>query len=150
MTQPLVIEVVLNDILKKMGFSECTIEKQEHHGRLVWNIVLPGEDKAFSTQDEMRSLVYIVHRILEKQGSDEKYTIDVNGRQEMYVKEIEAKAQMLAERVRSFHSRAEMVPMNSYERMVVHALFSDDPEITTISEGEGASRHVVLQYAGSE
>jgi predicted RNA-binding protein Jag len=90
-----------------------------------------------------------VQKILEKNGVYEKCVLDVNGAQQSHIKEVEEKARILAERVRTFHSRAEMVPMNAYERMIVHSLFSDDPDISTTSEGEGATRHVVLQYKGA-
>ena len=36
--------------------------------------------------------------------------------------------------------------MSSYERMIVHSTFSDDPEVTTESEGEGKFRRVILKH----
>jgi spoIIIJ-associated protein len=141
------IDQIITSILTKMGFADFSVEKKEHHGRTVWNV--SNADTLLSRHDTMRALGYIVQKILEKHGVKERLTIDVNNSQEAQVRDIENKAKILAERVRTFHSRAEMVPMNSYERMIVHSLFSDDSEITTISEGEGKERHVVLQYSGS-
>jgi spoIIIJ-associated protein len=141
------IDRIITDILAKMGFVDFSVEKKERNGRVVWNV--NTADTLLSRRDTMRALGYVVQKILEKHGIKERITIDVNNSQEAQVKDIENKAKILAERVRTFHSRAEMVPMNSYERMIVHSLFSDDSEITTISEGEGKERHVVLQYSGS-
>jgi predicted RNA-binding protein Jag len=42
-----------------------------------------------------------------------------------------------------------MPPMSSYERLVVHELFAEDPEIETRSEGEGKTRHIILAYKGA-
>ncbi len=35
--------------------------------------------------------------------------------------------------------------MSAYERLVVHELFSEDPDIKTESQGEGKFRHIVLK-----
>jgi predicted RNA-binding protein Jag len=53
---------------------------------------------------------------------------------------------MLAERARYFKSSIEMDPMSSYERMIVHAEFTETPDIATESAGFGKDRHVVLKY----
>ena len=59
---------------------------------------------------------------------------------------VRANARMLAQRARLFKRDVEMSPMNPYERLVVHELFAEDPEIQTLSEGEGKFRHIVLKY----
>lgn len=141
------IEKIITTLLTSMGFSECSVVKKERHGRVVWDISVTKHADLLGRQDVVRSLSYLVQKIVEKQGVHVYCTIDINGAQEAKVREIESKATLLAERVRTFRSRAEMIPMNSYERMVVHTLFSNDPEITTTSEGEGEQRHVVLEYA---
>jgi spoIIIJ-associated protein len=55
-------------------------------------------------------------------------------------------ARPLAQRARLFKHDVEMAPMSAYERLVVHELFSEDPEIKTESAGEGKFRHIVLKY----
>ncbi len=45
------------------------------------------------------------------------------------MEEVRNNARMLAQRARLFKHDVEMDPMSSYERLVVHELFSDDPEI---------------------
>jgi spoIIIJ-associated protein len=72
--------------------------------------------------------------------------VDVNGYQLSRIRDLEQKARLLADRVRTFRSSAEMTPMTAYERMIVHSLFSNDPEITTESDGTGKMRHVILRY----
>jgi len=39
-----------------------------------------------------------------------------------------------------------MTPMSAYERMIIHALFTNDPNIMTESEGMGKNRHIILKY----
>jgi spoIIIJ-associated protein len=57
---------------------------------------------------------------------------------------------MLAQRARLFKHDVEMSPMNPYERLVVHELFAEDPEIVTESAGEGKFRHIVLKYRSAQ
>jgi spoIIIJ-associated protein len=98
--------------------------------------------------DHLRAVNYILRRLAERDPvlSEEKFLVDVNNYQYARIHDLEQKARLLAERVRTFRSSAEMSPMNAYERMVIHAMFSNDPEVTTESDGEGKVRHVVLRY----
>lgn len=74
------------------------------------------------------------------------FLIDIDGYHEAKLEELRNNARTLAARARLFKHEVEMPPMSSYERLVVHELFADDPEIETISMGEGKFRHVVLKY----
>jgi spoIIIJ-associated protein len=144
------IETILTTLLDRMGFCDADIEHREYRGRYVWNVSLKAEGaRLLAHSDTIRALAHVVQKIQEKHGIDGKCVLDVNGAQQAHIQEVEEKARLLADRVRTFHSRAEMVPMNAYERMIIHSLFSDDPDISTTSEGEGVGRHVVLQYAGA-
>ncbi len=100
--------------------------------------------------DTLQSLSVVFKRMLEQRfkeaEKDISCLVDVNGYRRARLEEIQQGAKMLAERVRSLHSRAELSPMNAYERMIVHATFTEDPDVTTISEGEGKERHVVLVH----
>jgi len=58
-------------------------------------------------------------------------------------------ARMLAQRARLFKHDVELAPQSAYERLVVHELFAEDPEIKTESAGEGKFRHIVLKYKDS-
>lgn len=98
--------------------------------------------------EHIRALNTLIKRMLEKQiGADmPHFLIDVDGYHKKRIDELGQNARLLAERVRAFRSYAEMSPMNAYERMIVHATFANDPDIETVSEGEGKYRHVVIRY----
>ncbi len=98
--------------------------------------------------EHVRALNTLIKKMLEKQlGADmPHFLIDVNGYHKKRIDELGQNAKLLAERVRAFRSSVEMSPMNAYERMIVHATFANDPEIETVSEGEGKFRHVVIRY----
>ena len=98
----------------------------------------------------LRSLQILARRMVEKQYGEEasNFLIDLNGYHEQQMEQVRTNARMLAQRARLFKHEVEMQPMSSYERLVVHELFAEDPEIETRSEGEGKFRHIVLAFRG--
>lgn len=119
----------------------------DHH---IFNIKTPDSKRLIGPQgDHLRAFNYVLRRLSERtQESDveHRFMVDVNGYQLSRIRDLEQKARLLADRVRTFRSSAEMTPMTAYERMIVHSLFSNDPEITTESDGTGKMRHVILRY----
>jgi len=99
--------------------------------------------------DNLRALNVVMKKIIEKRLGTEaasEFFLDVNGYQSRQIADLKSKARMLADRARTFKYDVEMSPMNAYERMIVHATFTDDPHIATESVGEGKVRHVILKY----
>jgi spoIIIJ-associated protein len=98
--------------------------------------------------EHLRALNTIARRLAESKIGEEAATflLDVNGYYEEKMEAVRANARMLAQRARLFKHDVEMSPMSPYERLVVHELFSEDPEIQTESQGEGKFRHIVLKY----
>lgn len=98
--------------------------------------------------DRLLAINHLVKRIVERELKDENFSflVDINDYQKKRIDDIRVKAHMLAERARYFKSSVEMDPMSSYERMIVHAEFTEIPDIATESAGHGKDRHVVLKY----
>jgi len=98
--------------------------------------------------EHLRALNMLTRRLVEAKHGEEaaNFLVDVNGYHEEKMETVRQNARMLAQRARLFKHDVEMSPMSAYERLVVHELFSEDPEITTVSEGEGKFRHIVLKY----
>jgi spoIIIJ-associated protein len=93
------------------------------------------------------ALSHIIKRIVWKNSKEEiKFSIDINNYQEENLKSLKGKALTLAEKVKMSKSSLEMDPMPPYERMIIHSLFSSDPNITTESIGENKDRRIVLKY----
>jgi spoIIIJ-associated protein len=40
---------------------------------------------------------------------------------------------------------AKLQPMNAYERRIIHTKLSDWRDVSTVSEGEGPQRHLVIK-----
>ena len=101
--------------------------------------------------EALSALSHILKKISDKSTSEEEklsFIVDVNGYQKKRINEIKDKATILVERARYYKSSVEMDPMSPYERMIVHSIFSEDPQIKTGSVGEGRDRRVVIEYIG--
>ena len=117
--------------------------------RTVVAITSKNSKELIGPQGEtLRAINSIARRLIEAKYGEESasFLIDVNGYHEEKMEVVRATARMLAQRARLFKHDVEMSPMSPYERLVVHELFSEDPEIQTESQGEGKFRHIVLRY----
>jgi spoIIIJ-associated protein len=126
-------------------------EAEGKAGRTV--VVVRSGDAAGLLQNNaegLRALNALARRLAEKKYGEEaaNFLIDINGYHEQQLEVVRANARMLAQRARLFKHDVELPPMSSYERLVVHELFAEDPEIETRSEGEGKFRHIVLKPKG--
>jgi spoIIIJ-associated protein len=93
------------------------------------------------------ALNHVIKRMIWKNSEEEvKFSLDINNYQEENLKSLKSKALTLSEKVKASKSSLEMEPMSPYERMIIHSLFSSDPNITTESIGESKDRRVVLKY----
>lgn len=141
----------MEEFLRRLGVSFEAVEWVPFPAHALLNIKTNESALLIGPHgDTLQSLSIVFKRMLEQRFKeterDISYLVDVNGYRRARLEEIQQSAKMLAERVRSLHSRAELSPMNAYERMIVHATFTEDPDVTTISEGEGKERHVVLVH----
>jgi len=98
--------------------------------------------------ETLSALNMLARRLVETKAPESKpnFLIDVGGYHEERLEELRSSARLLATRARLFKHEVELPPMSSYERLVIHEMFADDPEIETTSEGEGKFRHIVLKY----
>lgn len=136
------------ELFEKLGVSTDSIDVLSGH-RTVVKVSSPESATLIGPNGEhLRALNSIARRLVEQKHGAEaaSFLIDVNGYHEAQMETVRGQARMLAQRARLFKHDVEMPPLSAYERLVVHELFADDPEIKTESAGEGKFRHIVLKY----
>ena len=141
------LHALVTALLNKLGF-EGEVSIADGH-RTVVKVESPDAKTLIGPDGEhLRALNTVARRMVETKHGDEApgFLIDVNGYHEAQLEGVRQQARMLAQRARLFKHDVEMPPLSAYERLVVHELFADDPEITTESAGEGKFRHIVLKY----
>jgi len=143
------LKTQIQEFVEKLGIVIESIEVVSTAGQQIFNIHTTDSKQLIGPHgDHLRSLNYLLRRFFEKKygSEDVHFMIDVNGYQSRNIRELEQKASLLADRVRTFKSSADMAPMSAYERMIIHSMFSEDAHIKTESEGIGPMRHVILRY----
>ena len=137
-------------LLSLLG-AEGTVEVKTGH-RTVAAVTSPESARLIGERGEhLRALNTVARRLVEQKHGEEaaNFLIDVNGYHESQMERVRQNARMLAQRARLFKHDVELAPQSAYERLVVHELFAEDPEIKTESAGEGKFRHIVLKYKDS-
>ena len=142
------LKSLVTELLTLLEVAVGSVEVKPGHRTLVQ---VTSEDSArlIGPQGEsLRSLNTLARRLVEAKHGEQaaNFLIDVNGYHEAQMEKVRAQARMMAQRARLFKHDVEMSPMSPYERLVVHELFSEDPEIKTESAGEGKFRHIILKY----
>jgi spoIIIJ-associated protein len=121
--------------------------------RVVVEVTSPDSKRLIGPQGQhLRALNAVARRLAEQQFGEDaaNFLIDVGGYHEEQLERVRQSARMLAQRARLFKHDVELPPQSAYERLVVHELFAQDPEIATESAGEGKFRHIVLKYRASQ
>ncbi len=136
------------ELIERLG---CTIETLEVHSghRTTVRVTSPDSKQLIGPGGEhLRALNAVAKRMVEHAHGEEAATffIDVNNYRERELEGVRQNARMLAQRARLFKHDVELPPQSAYERLVVHELFAEDPEIATESTGEGKFRRIVLKY----
>ncbi len=143
----------LKTLLGHMGivFTDISVEFDAQTKSSRFSITTPDSGILIGENgDRLLALNHLMKRIAEhKYPEISSFMVDVNNYQKKRIDDIRAKAHMLAERARYFKSAVEMDPMSSYERMIVHAEFSESIDIQTESMGQGRDRRIIIRYKES-
>lgn len=148
------VEKILSDLLAAMGTNHNGITRLDVAGQTVYSIGMDDSRSLIGMHgDTLHAIDFLVKKIVEqraqKNPSEEVplFLIDVNDYRSRQIRDLQAKALMMAERARSFQYDVELNPMSAYERLIVHTTLQDAPNIKTESQGEGRNRRVVIRYA---
>ncbi len=142
------LKKIISDLFAAMGVEATSISLGEGARRVV-AVTSPDSQRLIGPNGEtLRALNMIARRLIESKHGEEaaNFLIDVNGYQESQLEVVRQNARVLAQRARLFKHDVELAPMNPYERLVIHELFAEDPDIKTESAGEGKFRHIILKY----
>ncbi len=146
--EPSQLQAFVSELLLKLGHETESVAVTSGH-RTVVAITVGDPSALLGPQGEhLRALNTVARRMVERMHGEEAaaFLIDVNGHHESQMERVRGEARAFAQRARLFKHDVEMPPLSSYERLVVHELFANDPDIRTESAGEGKFRHIVLKY----
>jgi spoIIIJ-associated protein len=140
---------ILDTLLGYLGFV-ATIELEDHEGTPVLQILTHEPERLVGRREEvMEDLQHLVNRILASQKPPgPRVIVDVQHHRAMRDDALIEKVRQLANVVRATGRPMQTLPLNSYDRRIVHNLFKDDPEITTSSPpDESRLKRITLRKA---
>ena len=143
------ISQIITEFLERLGMNVHSVECREGAVHPTYQVNTDDAAVLIGVGGEnLKALNLLIKKVIEKRLGAEatKFLLDINGYQRKKLGALEQQAKVLAERARTFKTDVEMNPVNAYERMIIHNLFTDDPDITTESKGEGKQRRVVFRY----
>ncbi len=146
------IKKTINEILEKLQISfEVEITKDTEINTTIFLIKTNESNLLIGYKGiNLTALNHIVRKIVNRRFDTKEnnlyFIIDVNNYHRNKIEDIKINAKMLAQRAKYFKSSIEMDPLPSYERMIVHAIFTGSRDFKTTSYGDGNERRVVIKY----
>jgi spoIIIJ-associated protein len=137
------IRALVSSILDAMGF-EARVEVYDAGGFIAADVA-PDNTALFIGQkgETIDALQYLVNvSAFRERRFFKRIVLDAEGYRQRRVEAIQGMAHRTARRAVRERRTVEMPPMNSSERRVVHLFLSDNPGVTTESEGSGVNRRV--------
>lgn len=142
------IKGLISSILEAMDF-EAGVEVYDAGGFIAADVA-PTDTALFIGQkgETIDALQYLVNVAAFKERSFfKRIVLDAEGYRQRRVEAIQGMAHRIARRAVREGRTVEMPPMNSSERRVVHLYLSENPNVSTESEGNGDSRRVTVSPA---
>lgn len=143
------VKQIIEDMLKRMTLSFDSVDvSTDTDGKSVVCIRTKESNLLIGNKGEhFLAFSHIIKKISSQLYPETvDFSVDINDYQKNNIEKLKQKALMLAERARSFNTSIEMDPMSSYERMIIHSLFGDAPDITTESVGLGKDRRIKIKH----
>lgn len=152
------VEAVIKELFAAMGMPSAAVSRSEAAGQTIFSISNTGDSRDLigPRGDTIHAIDHVVKKLVEKRTAgnpadeDERgplFLVDVDDYRGRQIRDLQAKAKMMAERARSFQYDVELSPMSAYERLIVHTALQHEPNVKTESQGEGRSRRVVIKYS---
>jgi len=137
------IRGLISSVLEAMGF-EAGVEVYDAGGFIAADVA-PDNTALFIGQkgETIDALQYLVNvSAYRERPFFKRVVLDAEGYRQRRVEAIQGMAHRTARRAVRERRTVEMPPMNSSERRVVHLFLSENPRVTTESEGTGDNRRV--------
>jgi len=145
------IEDFLQNILTKMG-AKCGVEMKEDGETVYLNVI--GEDASMAIGyrgEVLDSLQYLCSLLINgKERAYKHIVLNAEGYREKREKTLQRLAHNLELKVKRTGQPTKLEPMNPYERRIIHTSLQGSKFVTTESEGQGSSRHVVISPVGQD
>lgn len=139
---------ILQEFLIKMGYGEeVSIVKRDSASEMVFEISVNDAKYLIGEKgSNLNSLEYLVKLICQNKNIDTKNLyLDVNDYRKERAKFLKEAARLAAQKAALTKKPVFLPPMPAFDRKVIHAELSINPNIATESEGFAEERRVVVK-----
>lgn len=137
---------LLEEICASSGLDVRPIARSAHAP--YFEVELVGSDVAATFArlgQSLDALQFLVNLILgHRLHTDLRLLLDGGEYRERRAESLSKRAIELANEVKARNEEAELEPLPSHERRIIHNALKDDPDIMTYSEGEDPDRRIVI------
>ena len=127
---------------------------KDKEGELLYRVILDAENNAIiigKNGQTLRAISTVLKAAVNATFKKRiNVVIDVNHYKEDRYKKVKAIARREAINVAKTHVDCELDPMPNDERKVIHQYLQDFKNVSTVSIGEGAKRHLCIKYTPEE
>lgn len=127
---------------------------KERENELLYRVVLDAENNAIiigKNGQTLRAISTVLKAAVNATFKKRiNVIVDVNHYKEDRYKKVKAIARREALNVAKTHIDVELSPMPNDERKVIHQYLQDFKNVSTVSVGEGAKRHLCIKYTPSD
>jgi spoIIIJ-associated protein len=136
----------IQEVLAAMELpGEVQVEETEDG---TWRLEVVGEeagDLIGRYGSGINALQYLTSLVVQREtGQHVRVTLDADGYRDRRQAALVEQARALAAEVVKHGQEAELDPLGSFERRIIHQALTDDPDVITYSEGEGEDRRVII------
>ena len=144
------VKEFLETVLAKMNVGEFSVTAQETEEAVSLEIFGQEANIIIGYRGEvLDALQYLCSlQCTGKDGANKRVVLDTEGYRERRKKALQRLAGNLESKVRRTGRAAQLEPMNPYERRIIHTTLQNSKYVTTESEGQGNTRHVVVSPKG--
>jgi len=138
---------VLSELFENMQLEVQIEMKQRNERELSYSINTTENPLLIGKNGKTLENIQFYVRNIVNLYSDEHLIVlvDIGGYKANRKKQLEILATKTAKEVARTRVEAKLYPMNAYERRIIHTKLSDWRDVSTISEGEGQGRHLVIK-----
>lgn len=138
---------VIKETLDNMGI-EATIEMRKKNNNEISYTINSSENPILIGKNgkTLEGIQFYVRHIVNTYSDERQIVlVDVGGYKDNRKRQLEILATKTAKEVAKTRVEAKLRPMNAYERRIIHTKLAEWRDVTTISEGEGQDRHLVIK-----
>jgi spoIIIJ-associated protein len=146
-----IIQQYLDNVLQHFNM-KFSIEAQKNERGVTFKVEAENNPVLIGRDGKTLSALQFMCKQISYIFSDEpvNITIDVGGYKEKRILQLEILATKTAKEVAKSKIEAQLKPMNSYERRIIHAKLSEWRDVETVSMGEEPNRYLVIRPAKKE